>query len=113
MEVKLEEGFLSRVLGKAHVERDQRERPDQSSVVGVNKRVEVGRPCFFADCCLAEFSVWYAYGLNLLRRIAPTSPSFTLSKQKRLSGRISLLLIYAEYSDVPRRPDGVAGADFQ
>jgi hypothetical protein len=65
MEVKLEEGFLSRVLGKAHVERDQRERPDQASVVGVNKRVEVCGPCFFTEYCLAKFSVWYAYDLNL------------------------------------------------
>jgi len=65
MEVKLEEGFLSRVLGEARVKRDQRQSPDETRVVGVNKRVEVCRPCFFADYCFAEFSVWYAYGLNL------------------------------------------------
>jgi hypothetical protein len=65
MEVKLEEGFLSRVLGEARVERDQRQGPDQASIVGVNKRVEVGRPYFLADYCLAESSWWYAYGLNL------------------------------------------------
>ena len=92
MKVKLEEGFLSRVLSEARVQRDQRQSPDQGAAMSAHKHIEVSRPRLFVTRCSWDCSLRNVYDFNLLRRIAPTSLSFTLPMQKRRSLRISLLL---------------------